>query len=53
MLSIERCKEILADKAISDLEIEKLRGSLYVMIEAILDDYFEEFNGKINICKKL
>jgi hypothetical protein len=51
MISIERCKEILSEK-MPDSEVEKLRESLYAMVESILDNYFEEFNGKIEICKK-
>jgi hypothetical protein len=51
MLSIERCKEILGEK-MPDSEVERLREALYAMVESILDNYFEGFNGKIDICKK-
>ena len=51
MISIERCKEILGEK-MPDSEVEQLRESLYAMVESILDNYFEEFNGKIDVCKK-
>ena len=51
MISIERCKEILGEK-MSDSEVERLREALYAMVESIMDNYFEEFNGKIDVCKK-
>ncbi|MFZ2149758.1 MAG: hypothetical protein WAV15_01190 [Minisyncoccia bacterium] len=51
MISIERCKEILGEK-MSDSEVERLREALYAMVESIMDNYFEGFNGKIDICKK-
>jgi len=50
MISIERCKEILGED-MPDFEVEKLRGSLYAMVESILDNYFEEF-ATIDTCKK-
>lgn len=49
MISIERCKEILGEK-MTDSEVAALRGSLYAMVESILDNYFEEF-VIMNICK--
>jgi len=51
MVSIERCKEILGQE-MPDSEVQILREVLYSMVESILDNYFEEFNGKIDICKK-
>ena len=51
MISIERCKEILGEK-MPDSEVEQLRESLYAMVESIMDNYFEEFNGKMDVCKK-
>lgn len=51
MISIERCKEILGEN-MPDSEVERLREALYAMVESIMDNYFEEFNGKIDICKK-
>ena len=39
MLSIERCKEILGNKTISDSQIEKLREALYALVENIVDEY--------------
>ena len=39
MLSVERCKEILGNKTISDSQIEKLREALYALVENIVDDY--------------
>ena len=51
MLSIERCREILGEE-MQDSEVLRLRESLYAMVESILDNYFEEFNGKIDVCKK-
>lgn len=39
MLSVERCKEILGNKTISDSHIEKLREVLYVLVENIVDEY--------------
>ncbi len=50
MISIEKCKEILSED-MSDSEVERLRGSLYAMVESILDNYFEEF-ATIDTCKK-
>ena len=51
MISIERCKEILGGNML-DSEVIQLREALYTMVESIMDNYFEEFNGKIEICKK-
>lgn len=51
MISIERCKEILGEN-MPDSEVSGLREALYTMVESIMDNYFEEFNGKIGICKK-
>ena len=51
MISIEKCKEILGEK-MTDSEVIQLREALYAMVESILDNYFEEFSGKIDICKK-
>ncbi len=48
MISIDRCKEILGGN-MADSEVEKLRETLYSMIDSILDNYFEEFSGKIDI----
>ena len=39
MLSIERCKEILGNRNISDSQIEKLREALYALTENIIDEY--------------
>jgi hypothetical protein len=50
MISIERCKEILGED-MPDSEVERLRESLYTMVESILDNYFEEF-ATIDTCKK-
>ena len=50
MISIEKCREILGDN-MTDLEVERLRESLYAMVDSILDNYFEEF-ATINLCKK-
>jgi hypothetical protein len=50
MISIEKCREILGED-ISDSEVERLRESLYAMVDSILDNYFEEF-ANIEVCKK-
>jgi hypothetical protein len=39
MLSVERCKEILGNKTISDSQVEKLREVLYALVENIVDEY--------------
>ena len=39
MLSVERCKEIIGNKTISDSQIEKLRDTLYALVENIVDGY--------------
>lgn len=39
MLSVERCKEILGNKTISDSKVEKLREALYALVENIVDEY--------------
>ena len=39
MLSLERCREILGDKTISDFQTEKLREALYALVENIVDEY--------------
>jgi len=50
MISIDRCKEILGED-MPDSEVERLRESLYAMVESILDNYLKEFVN-IDICKK-
>jgi hypothetical protein len=50
MISIEKCKKILNEE-MTDIEVRRLRDSLYTMAESILDNYFEEF-ANINLCKK-
>jgi hypothetical protein len=50
MVSIEKCKEILGEE-IADPEVERLRDSLYAMVDSILDNYFEEL-ATLDICKK-
>ena len=50
MISIEKCKGILGED-ISDSEVERLRESLYAMVDSILDNYFEEL-VTLDICKK-
>jgi hypothetical protein len=39
MVSIEKCKEILGEE-IADPEVERLRDSLYAMVDSILDNYY-------------
>jgi hypothetical protein len=39
MIDLDRCKEILVNKTISDSQIEKLREVLYVLVENIVDEY--------------
>ena len=61
MISIERCKEILGEK-MPDSEVERLRESLYAMVESIMDNYLNSYTEeqcnnsykdvKIDICKK-
>ena len=50
MISVEKCREILGEN-MPDPEVERLRESLYAMVDSILDNYFEEF-ATINLCKK-
>jgi hypothetical protein len=50
MIGIEKCKEILGEN-MSDSEVERLRESLYAMVDSILDNYFEEL-ATLDICKK-
>ncbi len=52
MLSIERCKEILGNKTISDTEIEKLREALYAVVENVVDDYVYSCVNIQSTCKK-
>lgn len=37
MLTIEQCREIIGNSAISDSELEKLRNSLYSIAGLIID----------------
>ena len=46
MLSVERCREILGNKTISDSQVEKLREALYALIENMVDEY-------ISTCDKI
>jgi hypothetical protein len=47
MISIDRCREILSEPNMPDSEVLKLREALYSMVESILDNHLEEFNGKM------
>ncbi|MCB9805806.1 hypothetical protein H6775_01435 [Candidatus Nomurabacteria bacterium] len=42
MISIEKCREILGEKAdkLSDEQIKKIRGALYHFIEKEIDKWF-------------
>lgn len=42
MLSIEQCRELLGEdaKGLTDLQIEKIRGALYVLGNNVLDRLF-------------
>lgn len=51
MIGIERCREILGEVKMTNSEIEKLRESLYSIVESILDNYFKE-GDKIDVCRK-
>lgn len=50
MLSIEKCRQVLGDRAIdmTDEQIMKVRDSLYALVEMTLDQYFEDFKGDIS-----
>ena len=39
MLSVTRCKEILAVSSMPDSQVEKLRETLYALVENIVDEY--------------
>ena len=43
MISIERCREILGEAQMPDSEVEKLRDSLYAVVESILDNNHLDF----------
>ena len=42
-ISIERCRELLGKDAqgMSDLQVENFRDAVYVVVDNVLDDYFE------------
>lgn len=46
MLSIERVKELLEDKTISDEEAEKIRDACYEFVELALEKYLSEERNK-------
>jgi len=44
MLSVERCREILGDKAagMTDAQMEQARDQLYVLARIVIDMYHDE-----------
>jgi len=44
MLSIERCKEILSNKTISDSQVEKLREALYALVDNVIDQHISSYD---------
>ena len=42
MISIEKCREILEDKNLTDEEVTTIREQLYKLAEVSIDSYFEE-----------
>jgi len=47
MLSINECREYFKNTKLTDEEIEKLRNSLYTLINQILDNILNQ-----EVCKK-
>ncbi len=52
MLSTEACREYLGDIKLSDEQVERLRGSLYAMVENVLDNYLDSSSANVEPCKK-
>jgi hypothetical protein len=41
-LSIEECKKILGESNLSDIQIQNLRDCLSVLIDSVIDNYFDK-----------
>jgi hypothetical protein len=50
MISIERCKEILGNN-LPDSEVERLRETLYALVENVLDEYIATSDSMKSVCK--
>ena len=48
-LTIEECRQYLGDTNMTDKEIEELRDDLCVLIDNVLDDYFNSKYDKIEL----
>jgi hypothetical protein len=51
MLSTGACREYLGDIVLSDEQVERLRDSLYAMVENVLDNYLAS-SANVESCKK-
>lgn len=51
MLSTEACREYLGDIPLSDEQVERLRDSLYALVENVLDNYLDS-SANVEPCKK-
>jgi hypothetical protein len=49
MISIEKCREILEDKDLTDEETVKIRNTLYELAELSLECYFKEIENKYKL----
>lgn len=49
MLSMDKCREILGDNSpFSDEELERLRGTLYSVVEGVVDLYFRTADSSVH-----
>lgn len=51
MLSTGECREHLGDIQLSDEQVERLRDSLYALVENVLDNYLDS-SVNVEPCKK-
>lgn len=52
MLSTGACREYLGGIPLTDEQVERLRDSLYALVENVLDDYLYSPDNIQSICKK-
>ena len=51
MLSTEECRKHLAEIPLTDEQVERLRDSLYALVENVLDNYLDS-SANVEPCKK-
>ena len=50
-MSMEACREYLADIPLTDAQLERLRDALYALVENVLDDYIKKSDTVESTCR--